>query len=180
MIITVSGLAGTGTTSVSRKLKEKLGYEYIYAGKIFRDEAEKLGMEIGEFANHLMDNPDMDKAIDHKMVEFAKAHPNCILEGRLSAWMMEKYEIDALKILLIAPKKVSAARVAGRDNMSLKEAMKKVSDRDSIDRERYKKLYEIDIHDDSIYDFEFDTSEFSVDEEVEIILQIIKDGPDSF
>ena len=41
MIITISGLAGTGTTSLSAALSNILGFEYIYAGKIFRDEAKK-------------------------------------------------------------------------------------------------------------------------------------------
>ena len=174
MIITISGLAGTGTTSVSTMLKKKLGYEYIYAGQIFRDEAKKLNMNIGEFASYLSDHPDLDKDIDQRMVTFAKKHPNAILEGRLSAWMIERAHISAIKILLTAPLSVSADRVAKRDNMSLKEATEKVKERDTVDRKRYLKLYNIDIEDNSVYDISFDTSQFTLEEEVESILEYIK------
>jgi len=174
MIITVSGLAGTGTTSVCKMLQEKLGFEYIYAGKIFRDEADKLDMEIGEFAKYLEKHQDLDKEIDQKMIEFAKEHKDTILEGRLSAWMVERAKLPALKILLTAQVDVSAERVGFRDELSLKEAKEKVLARDTVDRKRYQKLYDIDIADDSVYDMIFDTSEFTVEEEVEAIEELVK------
>ena len=166
MIITISGLAGTGTTSLSAALSNILGFEYIYAGKIFRDEAKKLNMEIGEFAEYLSNHPDLDRAIDYRMIEFAQTHTHSILEGRLSAWMVHKQNIPALKILLRVPLDISAQRVADRDEIDYKEAMFRVKNRDSIDRERYLKLYNIDINDSSVYDIIFDTSRCSLEEEI--------------
>ena len=39
MIITIGGLAGTGTTTLAEKLSEKLDIPYISAGFIFREMA---------------------------------------------------------------------------------------------------------------------------------------------
>jgi len=175
MIITVSGLAGTGTTSVCRILEEDLGFEYIYAGEIFRKEAEKYGKSIEEFCQHLEENPELDKAIDKKLIEFAKEHPNTILEGRLAGWMVEKEGLKAIKILLTADIKVSAERVASRDLYlhSKEEAKKRVEERDFRDKERYKKLYNIDISDKSIYNKVIRTDNKTIKEEVEEIKSML-------
>jgi cytidylate kinase len=175
MIITVSGLAGTGTTSVCQRLKEDLSFEYIYAGAIFRKEAELYGKSIEEFCQHLEENPELDKAIDKKVIEFAREHDNTILEGRLAAWMAYQENLPALKILLTAPLEISAERVASRDLYlrSKEEAKKRVQERDERDKERYKKLYNINLADNSIYDLIIDTSDKTIEEEVEIIKKAV-------
>jgi len=171
MIITVSGLAGTGTTSVCQRLKEILGYEYIYAGAIFREEARKMDMPIEEFCHYLEENPQMDKTIDKKVIEFARSYPNTILEGRLAGWMVHLDKLPALKVLLKVPLNISAKRVALRDLSTYEEAMDRVQKRDFRDQERYKKLYNVDLNDESIYDLIIDTSERTVEEEVALIME---------
>ncbi|OYT61348.1 hypothetical protein B6U81_03145 [Thermoplasmatales archaeon ex4484_30] len=44
--ITISGLPGSGTTTIANLLKKKLNLQYIYAGKIFRKMAEENEMEL--------------------------------------------------------------------------------------------------------------------------------------
>ena len=41
MIITVGGLAGTGTTTTAELLSEKLGIPFVSSGSIFRARAEE-------------------------------------------------------------------------------------------------------------------------------------------
>lgn len=175
MIITLSGLTGTGTTSVAKKLKEELGYEYIYAGQILRDEAERRGMSLLEFDKYLVDHLEFDKELDKKVVEFGRTHPNSILEGRISAWMVDKEGLSALKILLTVSLDLAAERIFQRDNLSIEEAKNKISERDTVIFGRYKELYDIDPSDTSVYDHIIDTSKYSVDEEVEIIRALMKD-----
>ena len=53
MIITIGGLAGTGTTTTAELLSEKLDIPYISAGFVFREMAAERGMsalELSEFA----------------------------------------------------------------------------------------------------------------------------------
>lgn len=175
MIITISGLAGTGTTSLSRELRDALGYEYIYAGQIFRDEAALRDMSIDAFVELLKKNPEIDKSIDLKMVEHAKSNDKIILEGRLTAYMMEKHGIPALKILLVTPYEVSTQRVADREGISLEEADRVVKKRDKTDHERYLDFYDIDIHDEAIYDYVIDSNKLTIQQEVDMILGILKD-----
>jgi cytidylate kinase len=174
MIITISGLAGTGTTSLSRELRDALGYEYIYAGQIFREEAERRKMSIDSFVELLKKHPEIDKSIDLKMVDYAKSHDKIILEGRLTAYMMEKHDIPALKVLLVAPYEVSTQRVANREGISLEEADHLVKKRDKTDHQRYLDFYDIDIHDESVYDYVIDSNTLTIQEEVDMILEILK------
>ena len=50
MIITIGGLAGTGTTTAAELLSEKLEIPYISAGSVFRDMASENGMSVLEFS----------------------------------------------------------------------------------------------------------------------------------
>ena len=44
MIITIGGLAGTGTTTTAEVLSEKLDVPYISAGFVFREMVAEKGM----------------------------------------------------------------------------------------------------------------------------------------
>jgi len=50
MIITISGLPGAGTTTITRILSRKLGIPFISAGEVFRQMAAEKGMNILEFS----------------------------------------------------------------------------------------------------------------------------------
>ena len=49
MIATVSGPPGSGKTTASRLLSEKLGYPLVYVGNIFREMAKERGMSLADF-----------------------------------------------------------------------------------------------------------------------------------
>lgn len=50
MIITVGGLAGTGTTTTAELLSEKLDIPFVSSGSIFRAMAKEKGMSVLEFS----------------------------------------------------------------------------------------------------------------------------------
>ena len=110
MIITIGGLAGTGTTTAAEILSKKLDIPYISAGSIFREMAKEKGMSVLEFSEFAEGNDDIDKEIDKRQAELAKSSKNLIIEGRLSA-----YFIDAdLKVWLITPLDIRSERISVR------------------------------------------------------------------
>ena len=46
MLITISGLPGSGKTTVARLVARDLGLEHVYAGNIFRHQAEAQGLTL--------------------------------------------------------------------------------------------------------------------------------------
>ena len=46
MLITISGLPGSGKTTVARLVAAELGLEHVYAGNIFRRQAEDASHDV--------------------------------------------------------------------------------------------------------------------------------------
>ena len=127
MIITIGGLAGTGTTTVTELLSEKLDIPSISSGSIFRQMAKERGMSVLEFSEFAENNKDIDIEIDNRQCEIAKSSENLIIEGRLSAYFVEA----DLKVWLITPFDVRSARIADREDKSIDLAMDEIKIREN-------------------------------------------------
>jgi cytidylate kinase len=154
-VITISGLHGTGKTTVAKKLAKKLDLGTISAGGLFRQIANERGLSLGNMSKKASQNYDLDRLVDARTREEAKKG-NVILDGLLSGWMAGE---DAdLKFYLFAPEDVRISRIARRDKCSLEEAKKATLFREELERKRFKKFYSIDIDDYSIYDVVLNTA----------------------
>jgi len=175
MILAISGLHGTGKSTVGRKLAEALNLTYFSAGDAFRGLAEIKGMTLEEFSKYVEENEKIDKKLDDKIVEVAK-RGNTLAESQLSAYLLE--DIADFKILLTCPLEVRVQRMSGRDGTSYEEALKETEFREKSELDRFKLLYNIDLSDkqkqQELYDLIFDTENFTVEETVEKILEEIK------
>ncbi len=169
MKITISGLPGSGTSTVARILAEKLGYRLISAGEIFRKLAMERGMTLEEFSRYAESNPDIDFYIDRVQKEMAEKEENAVIEGRLSGWMIK----NAFKIWIYADADIRYERIAKREGIDLSKARIETKRREEIEKRRYKKFYSIDIEDISIYHLAINSGFFKPDEIVEIILKAL-------
>ncbi len=175
MIIAISGLHGTGKSSVGRKLAEALNLTYFSAGDAFRELAKIKGMTLEDFSKYVEENEKIDRKLDDKIVEVAK-RGNTLAESQLSAYLLE--DIADFKILLTCPLEVRIKRMAGRDGASYEEALKETEFREKSELDRFRLLYNIDLSDkkkqQEVYDFILDTQKLTVEESVEKILEEIK------
>ena len=148
MIITIGGLAGTGTTTAAQLLSEKMGIDYISAGYVFREMAREHNMSVLEFSAFAEGNDDIDKEIDKRQAELAKSADNLIVEGRLSAYFVEA----DLKLWLVTPFDIRSSRIAERESKSVDVASEEIISREKSEALRYKDIHNIDISNMSIYD----------------------------
>ncbi len=167
MKITVSGLPGSGTTTVARLLAERLGWKLISAGEVFRRLAMERGMTLEEFSQYAEENPDIDIYIDRMQRELAEREENVIVEGRLSGWMIK----NAFKVWLYADPDIRYERIAKREGIDLSRARVETKRREELEKRRYKKFYSIDLDDISIYHIAVNSGKFEPEEIVEIILK---------
>jgi predicted cytidylate kinase len=163
VIITLGGLPGSGKTTVARILADKLKMEYINAGDIFRNLASKKGMTLEEFGFFAERNPNIDKAIDKKLLEIAR-RDNVILEGRLAGIMLELNDVEALKVWLEAPLEVRVERISGRDTKSTEAALADTQMREKSEWDRYYNIYHVDIRDLSVYNLVIQTQDKTPEE----------------
>ena len=173
MRITISGLPGSGTSTVSKILSKKLNYPYIYAGNIFRQMAVEKGKSLLEFNKLAEGDNSIDNELDDKMVKYARDNEDIILEGRIIAWMVKKEKLDAYKIWIGASLDVRVERVAKRDKQDQGLAKRDVAKREEIEVQRYIDIYNIDIKDLSVYDLKVDSSTKTPNEIVSFILEKI-------
>ena len=171
MIITIGGLAGTGTTTLAEVLSEKLNVPYISAGFIFREMAAERGMTVLEFGEFAEGNDDIDKEIDKRQAEKAKLAENLIIEGRLSAFFVENAD---LRICLMTPFDVRSKRIAQREDKSVEIAKEEIITREKSEALRYKEIHNIDISNMEIYDLIVNTDSFDPESISEIIIQTLK------
>ena len=171
MIITIGGLAGTGTTTLAEVLSEKLDIPYISAGFIFREMAAERGMTVLEFSEFAEGNDDIDKEIDKRQAEKAKLAENLIVEGRLSAFFVDNAD---LKLWLMTPFEVRSKRIAKREDKPVDVAKVEIITREKSEALRYKVIHNIDISNMDIYDLIVNTDSFDPESISEIIIQTLK------
>jgi predicted cytidylate kinase len=170
MIITLGGLPGSGKTTVARILADKLKMEYINAGDIFRNLAAKKGMTLEEFGFFAERNPNIDRAIDKKLLEIAR-RDNVILEGRLAGIMLELNDVEALKVWLEAPLEERVRRVSDRDTKSTEAALSDTQTREKSEWDRYYNIYHVDIRDLSVYNMVVQTQDRTPEDIAEEIIE---------
>ena len=171
MIITIGGLAGTGTTTLAEVLSEKLDVPYISAGFIFREMAAEKGMSVLEFSEFAEGNDDIDKEIDKRQAEKAKSSDNLIIEGRLSAYFVDNAD---LRIWLMTPFDVRSQRISQREEKSVEVAKDEIIIREKSEALRYMEIHNIDINNMEIYDLIINTDSFNPESISEIIIQTLK------
>ena len=156
MLITISGLPGSGKTTVARLVAAELGLEHVYAGNIFRRQAEDAGLTLAEYVRRAETDPTIDRQLDDRMRARAR-QGSAVLEGRLAAFVAGQAGAEALKVFLDASEDVRAARIAGREGGATGQRLAEIQAREASDRQRYRGLYGVDYHDHSRYDLVMDT-----------------------
>lgn len=157
----MSGLPGSGTTSLSRYVSERLGFSMISAGEVFRQLADEHNMGLAEFGRFAQENPKFDKMIDARQKEIAEQRDNIIVEGRLSGWMIENAD---LKIWLYAPVGCRIKRIVFRDNIVDEKTAELITlERERCEAARYRSYYNIEINDLSIYQIILNSGHWDVE-----------------
>jgi predicted cytidylate kinase len=179
VIITISGLPGSGTTTVANILHQKLGLKYVYTGDLFRALAKEYNMDVIEFGKYAEEHPEIDREFERRQAQLARAG-NVLIEGRLAGWVAHNEGIAAVKVWLDAPLPVRVARVATREPKDYNTILQEVKMRETAERSRYIKTYNFDLNNKSIYDLVIDTTNHTPEEIADMIIMRLRElGRDS-
>jgi predicted cytidylate kinase len=172
-IITISGLPGSGTTTIAKLLEKKIGLKYIYSGDIFRKMAKKYNMSLEDFGSYCEKHRDVDEQLDKYQLQILRKG-NVIVEGRITGWLAHRNKIHSIKVLLKAGLETRAERIVKREKGDIEKRKKEILKREKSEAIRYKNYYDIDLNDTSIYDLIVDSSDKTPDEIVKIIVEEIE------
>jgi CMP/dCMP kinase len=179
-VICISGMAGTGKSTLSKKLAEKYGLRYFSGGDVLKDLAKQEGYDVSvqgwwespqglKFLNERINDPKFDKTVDDKLLEYAQ-QGNVLLDSWTMPWLLK----DGFKIWLEASFKKRAARVAVRDNMTAAEAFGVLQEKEARTKAIYKSLYGFVLGEDfKPFDFVLDTDNLSAEEVFVVLCKVI-------
>ena len=179
-VICISGMAGTGKSTLSKKLAEKYHLRYYSGGDVLKELAKQEGYDVSvqgwwespqglKFLNERINDPKFDKAVDDKLLEYAQ-HGNVLLDSWTMPWLLK----DGFKIWLEAPFEKRAARVAVRDGMTTSEAFEVLKEKEASTKAIYKALYGFVLGEDfEPFDFVLDTDNLSANDVFEVLCKVI-------
>ena len=180
MVICVSGMAGTGKSTLSKKIAKRYNLKCYSGGDALKELAKAEGYdascegwwETSEGLNFLKEraaDPKFDKAVDAKLLEYAN-QGNVLLDSWTMPWLLK----DGFKIWLMASIERRAARVAVRDKISVAETIRLLEEKEARTRGIYQKLYGFVLGEDfAPFDLVLDTDNLNADEVFDVLCRVI-------
>lgn len=180
IVICISGMAGTGKSTLSKKLARKYNLKSYSGGDALKELARAEGYDVSRegwwespeglsFLKVRTGDPKFDKAVDAKLLEYA-SQGNVLLDSWTMPWLVK----SGFKIWLMASLEKRAARVAIRDGLSVNEALKVLEEKEARTRAIYQKLYGFVLGEDfAPFDLVLDTDNLNADEVFEVLCQVI-------
>ena len=180
IVICISGMAGTGKSTLSKKLAKKYNLKCYSGGDALKELAKAEGYESAcegwwespeglTFLKERANDPKFDRAVDAKLLEYAQ-QGNVLLDSWTMPWLLK----SGFKIWLMASLEKRAARVAERDKITVDEALKVLEEKEARTKAIYKRLYGFVLGEDfAPFDLVLDTDNLSADEVFEVLCRVI-------
>ena len=184
MIITISGTAGSGKSTIAKNIEKVLNAERIYVGGIRREMAREKGWTLEQLNKYAEDHPETDVDVDKRAAKQAQTEETkgklVIVEGRTQYHFLP----ESFKIYIKVDPDEGARRVwkelqekgASERNereYTLKEMKVRIREREEEDARRYMKYYNIDHRDESQYDYILDTTNITAEEATKKVLDFL-------
>lgn len=173
-IITLSGMLGSGKSTVGKMLSHLLDYEYYSTGSVQRKIAAERGITTLELNKLSMTDPTVDEQIDGVFKTLVHEDKNFIVDSRLAFFFIP----SSFKIKLNIDTKLAAERIFNdksrteeRKYASVEDAENDLISRRKLEVERFKNVYNVDIDNDLNFDYVIDVTNLSPEEVCQKILK---------
>jgi CMP/dCMP kinase len=179
-VICICGMAGTGKSTLSKKLAQKYNLKCYSGGDALKELAKTEGYNVSDegwwespeglnFLKERLSDPKFDKTVDAKLLEYAE-QGNVLLDSWTMPWLLK----EGFKIWLMASIEKRAARVAVRDKISIEEAFRVLNEKETRTKAIYKDLYGFVLGEDfEPFDLVLDTDNLNAQEVFEVLCRVI-------
>lgn len=194
--ITISGLPGSGSTTLLNKLREQLkfaGWRGFSGGEFMRQYAAENGFldpQTGKLHHDAtVYSDDFDRQVDFGMRQRLQEEEGWILESWLSGFLAQQVP-GTLKVLIYcSDPAVAIDRIVNRDEVSVDKAKHHITDRAKKNIEKWQRMYheqwqewvveagnateqeEIDFWKPELYDVVIDTFSTNKEKTLEMVLE---------
>jgi len=146
--VTISGQPGSGTSTIVKMLEEHFSWTSLNGGQVFRDEAEKRGLDLATFGKLCADDLSVDRMLDSELKSrmIAPGGPQ-IVESRLAGKWAHDLGIDCVRIWIEVTLEERAKRIVSREGGTVEQRLNEAKTRTEMDQARFSELYGIDMAD---------------------------------
>lgn len=179
-IITIAGRPGSGKSSVTKAVAQKLGYDHFSSGDLFRKLAGERGIELLKANLSTEENSELDHLVDGRLREIGEQEGELVIDSRTAwHWIPKSFkvfldldlEVAAQRIIATHAHRNEANEDIPKDTVIYAGILKQRLDSEN---RRYKNLYDIDPNDKQHYDLVVDTAANNISEVVDQIVQQYK------
>ncbi|KYH40792.1 MAG: cytidylate kinase [Candidatus Bathyarchaeota archaeon B63] len=146
-VICICGMAGSGKSTVSRRIARHYGLRYCSGGEALKAVAAEMGYRVtGEgwweteegirFLEERLRDPEIDRRVDQKQLEWAE-EGGIVFDSWAMPWLLK----GGFKVWLEASEDVRAKRIAERDGLTIQDALRFLREKESRTRRIYERLY---------------------------------------
>ena len=176
MIITISGKAGSGKSTVARLLSEKLNLKHYSIGDLMRAMAHEKNLNLLELNKLAETDKSIDLELDNKLKELGKTKDDFVVDVRLAAFFIPNAQV---KVFLETDDRIRAERILKdkreqEKSKDLDEMISKIRRREESEKKRYKQYYGADYFDKKLYNFVIDTTNLNPNQVVEKVMGFVK------
>lgn len=181
MIILISGMPGSGKSTVKEILAKKLDYKPYSTGDIQRELAEEKGMTITKWGEEEKKDPKYDLLVDDRTKEVLDKKDKIVMDSWIAAhFITEKNRKKIISIFLDCEEMERARRRLPQKRSTeafdnIEDIISDMRQRVRDNRERWLKFYNYDFLDMSNYDIVIDTTKLTPSQVADNIIGYMKD-----
>lgn len=168
--VTISGRICTGKTTLFFDLQQKLVWPTFSASYFFRDYAAAKHLSLDKASEQ---SDQLTQIIDYGMGELLRKKDSIIFEGWMTGIVARELP-NVLRVLLTCADDIRAKRFSRRENLSVKDALRKINERET---NLFKKLEEIYHRNDFVnpvnYNMVIDTTKSTPKKSLDLVLQAL-------
>ena len=181
--ITISGRIASGTTTLARNLAQKLDWEVMEGGELFRKFHEEHLNDKSEL--EVAKRPDsIDLEYENKIKDILKQKDHQVIQSHLAGFDAQGIP-GVFKILVICEDEtgedkvdIRIDRLVNRKKMSVGDAKREIVERDKSNLEKWRRMYANNdpnwvYWDEKYYDLVVNTYSLNPEESVEYVLEKI-------
>lgn len=180
IVVCISGMAGTGKSTLAKKLAQKYGLKYYSGGDALKALAAEEGCNVSSngwwespeglaFLRQREKDPQFDKAVDDKLLEYAQ-QGDVLLDSWTMPWLLK----TGFKIWLLASIEKRAERVAERDKLTVEDALQVLKEKEARTKAIYKKLYGFSLGEDfAPFNLVLDTDNLDAEEVFQVLCKVL-------
>ncbi|OGG41378.1 hypothetical protein A2837_02575 [Candidatus Kaiserbacteria bacterium RIFCSPHIGHO2_01_FULL_46_22] len=176
-IITLAGKPGSGKSTTSKKLAERLGFERFSSGDLFRAIAKERAVDVLTINQTAETEKAIDLEVDEKLRQIGATKNNLVIDSRMAwHWMPYSFKVYLDLDILVAARRITAGMDLERMEAEHipsdpNQYAVQLQERLNSETRRYESLYQQNPYDTENYDLIVDTSKHNPEEVVNIILE---------